>query len=470
MTLNAHDAQTVADFFKATEPFLGGYGHSIFSYVSAKRDECFEICQGQLRLQGAPFTTRIGQFESANIKAGCFALQGAALTVRGVIDGLLSGKLITPHGDLVFPAEKERAHRVYFSPCQDGNESQTRHMQFNIYGRTRGNLMNRPQLHWELRGASTPYDGIHDLCNEFAVGPLSGDNIAVEVLAYNIVAVLPSSVVQQEKAYLGLVLAAGLDKDRSSLGYRILAGNAVPRRGMISGKEMTWKPIQHGAQCGTIEIEVPAGAVIHCFANFCGYAQHHFWVADPNCASNPLRAAHQTFDGNLEVLRELLGKAYVKGQNAREFEVAISRLLWILGFAVNHLGGTAKTTDGPDLIATTPRGDFMVIECTTGLLKADNKLPLLIQRTGNLQRALISSGHTNVKVLPVIVTTKTRDEVRADLDQAQKLGVLVATRETFVELLDRSIMFPNANGLYAEAEEALRKIQTPSLIDPSING
>jgi hypothetical protein len=89
--------------------------------------------------------------------------------------------------------------------------------------------------------------------------------------------------------------------------------------------------------------------------------------------------------------------------------------LWLLGFSVAQLGGTPRTQDAADIIATTPNGHFAVIECTTGLLKADNKLPLLHDRAQAVRRALESSAHNQLRVLPVIVTTKSREEIKPDL-------------------------------------------------------
>jgi hypothetical protein len=48
------------------------------------------------------------------------------------------------------------------------------------------------------------------------------------------------------------------------------------------------------------------------------------------------------------------------------------------------------------------------------------------------------------------------------LDQAYKHGVLVATKEDFPRLIDQTMLFPNSDILYKEAEETLRCLQNPS--------
>jgi hypothetical protein len=113
------------------------------------------------------------------------------------------------------------------------------------------------------------------------------------------------------------------------------------------------------------------------------------------------------------------------------------------------------------LIATTPQGHFLVIECTTGLLKAENKLPNLIDRAEKVRRSLANSGNGHLRVMPVIVTNKTREEIKADLEQAEKLGVLVGTREGFVNLINLTHVAPDPDQLYKQAEDEIRRAQNP---------
>lgn len=168
---------------------------------------------------------------------------------------------------------------------------------------------------------------------------------------------------------------------------------------------------------------------------------------------------YEAFDNQVIILRDFLENSQGKGRDARDLEAGVAWLLWMLGFGVAHLGGTAKTQDAPDLVATTPRGNFAVIECTTGLLKADNKLSRLIERAETLRRRLDASGNRHLHVLPVIITSKDREEVKADLEQAEKLGVVVVTKESLLQALNRTLVFPDAEGIYAEGERAAHEGQ-----------
>lgn len=221
---------------------------------------------------------------------------------------------------------------------------------------------------------------------------------------------------------------------------------------------MKWEPRQHFLY-GSAEIEVPEGAVIHCTATYAGYAQHQGWISDPSTVQNPYRAVYEAFDNQMVTLRDFLEHSQGKGRDARDLEAGVAWLLWMLGFSVAHLGGTAKTQDAPDLIATTPRGNFAVIECTTGLLKADNKLPRVIERAETVRRKLDASGNRHLRVLPIMVTSKDREEVKADLEQAEKLGVVVVTKESLLQALNRTLVLPDAEGIYAEGERTAREGQ-----------
>ena len=55
-----------------------------------------------------------------------------------------------------------------------------------------------------------------------------------------------------------------------------------------------------------------------------------------------------------------------------------------------------------------------------------------------------------------MVTSKTRAEVAPDIEAAEKLGVLVMTREHLDQAINqRTLVFANANQMYLEAEQSV---------------
>ena len=203
---------------------------------------------------------------------------------------------------------------------------------------------------------------------------------------------------------------------------------------------------------------VPNAAVLNCTVSYDGIAQHHLWLADPSRSQNPRRAVHEAFDPRLETIKEIIGKALRKGQEARDLEAAMAWLLGCLVLAWLSLVGRHELRM-PPIWSTTPNGHFAVIECTTGLLKADNKLPLLHDRAQAVRRALETSAHNQLRVLPIIVTTKSREEITPDLEQAERLGILVLSRENLEGMLDLTIRLPTPDQIYDEAVQTVRTAQ-----------
>lgn len=186
---------------------------------------------------------------------------------------------------------------------------------------------------------------------------------------------------------------------------------------------------------------------------------------------------YELADSQLEILNDILTKSQSRGRDARELETGVAWLLWMLGFSVAHLGSTPRTQDAVDLIATTPNGHFAVVECTTGLLKADHKLPRIVERAEIFRRRLVDSGNRHFRVLAVIVTSKPRPEVIADIEQAERLRVLVITREGLEQLLTRTLSPLNADQFFEQGEQDVEaaaakyeaQLQLPSpLLDSSL--
>ena len=132
-------------------------------------------------------------------------------------------------------------------------------------------------------------------------------------------------------------------------------------------------------------------------------------------STEPAARCLRVADKNVELLKKIIAEALRKGDEARDFEAAIAWLFWMLGFSVVQLGHTKRSNQAAaDVILTSPSGNFAVVECTTGLLKADQKLSLLHQRAQSVRRSLDDMQFNHLHVLPVIVTSKPRAEVEPD--------------------------------------------------------
>ena len=317
-------------------------------------------------------------------------------------------------------------------------------------------LFPQPESDWLLKAADAPYDSVQELAVDYGLGGLRSDRALLEVVARTAIEVLAESAVTGTRASVGIWMASSLDRTQAKLGFRVVHQGRVARRDAIRGSDLTWSD-RDLAVVGTGGIDVPAGSVVQCVASYAGEAHHVQWRADPATFLNPRAAILSLVDPSNSLMQAYLHPDVPRrGKVADDFETAIAWLLWALGFSVASFGTHPKTRETFDVIATTPRGDFLVAECTLGLLRAEGKLSRLAARTVNVRESLAASNMKHLRVLPVIITAMTSEQVAADAGPAADLGVLVVTREDLDEVQNELIRFPDADSLF---ERGLRAVQ-----------
>jgi hypothetical protein len=455
MAMLPADRTFVDGFFASIAPFEKGYAHVAFNYVAVRSGDRFVIAHGRVFFNTTAPDVQPIHFQSRNIRAGRYALSELNLDAPAFVEQLIAGKLATPHGDLHFDCADGGRHAASFVPIhQDGLKSQTRYGVLTIMAGPSPTLP-QPDTDWEIKAASRPYEGLHELTNELSLGVTTSPTCVVELVAFNVAAIdAQNSKVSGTSADLRIVLAKGLAPARARLGYRVYAPGTPTTRQVVSGEAMHWTE-DTSFRRGQATVTVPYAAVVNCVVSYDDIAQAHQWLGDPDRVQNPRRAVYETFDPKLETLRAAIVNAPARGQDARQLEPAVAWLVWMLGFSVVHLGGTPRTRDAADLIAASPSGNFAVVECTTGLLKAENKLALLHARTEAVRQSLTASNNTHQRVLPVIVTSRTAAEVKPDIEAAERLGILVVTREGIDRIIDRTLILPDGDQVFAEAEQTV---------------
>jgi hypothetical protein len=71
-------------------------------------------------------------------------------------------------------------------------------------------------------------------------------------------------------------------------------------------------------------------------------------------------------------------------------------------------------------------------------------------------------------VLAIIVTSRSREDIKAEMEQAERLGIHVVTREELVEALTRTLRFPAADELYEQASRAASAAQAKYEAQPAL--
>jgi hypothetical protein len=455
MNLPIHDPDGIKKFFEAIAPIRGGYSQIDFRFVAIKQGDRFCIIRSSL-IFNTGATAVSSHFTSEHIHSGVYPLADLKTTPEKFVEQVLSGKISVPSGDIHFQPPESGDYCISFNPLHPaGLQGQNRFNTVNVLGAKVDLLVRQPLLDWALRASPTPYDNLQELLLDFGLGVLTGNSAVFEITALNVAVVDFGSEVKGEKAVPRVKLAKNLSVDNLAMNYRVLSQGKVISRAHLSGSNFKWNE-EDGLRTGLAEISIPSGAVLSCYVSYAGVVQNFGWLHDPATSQNPRNAIHMGFDPQHNILKELLEK-HGRGQNAREFETGVAWLAWLLGFCPVQLGGTSKTQqDAADLILATPNGNFVVVECTTGLLKAENKLALLVERSERVRTQLTASNFGHLRILTVIVTSKPRNEVKADLDQAEKLGILVLTRENLKLALNQIVLLPRADQLFEEAEQAVQ--------------
>jgi hypothetical protein len=455
--MQPYEKERIENFLSAIEPWIKAYSHIGLSYFAVRKDGEINLLQARLFLNTAPSAIPTSRIETASVLAGHFNFVEIGLNLRDFVDRLVEkGEFDAPFGKVKFPSEKEGEFSASFDPFhQEGIASGNRLTVLTIRGASKWQLIEQTKFDWELKAAQKPFDSLDELLSFLALGGSRDGTANIEIVAYHVAAIDFSSPMRGTEAKPTVFLAKELDTSKCQIGYRVFMHGKVVDRGSIQGRNLSWSE-QDNFLRGEGRLGIPQGAVLHCVASYAGNAQHQGWLADPAHSQNARRVSLEAFDERLEILRDYLLEEQKSRKNARDFEFGVAWLMWMLGFSITQVGGTARTSDAPDILATSPKGNVLVVECTIGLLKAENKLANLIDRTEAVRKRLISSGNAHLKMLPVIVSAKTKDEIKADLEQAQKLGVLVLTKESLLELLQQTIASPDPEAIFTRAWDGVQ--------------
>ena len=455
--MNPHEKEQIEKFFSTIEPWIKAYSHIGLSYFAVRKDGEINLLQARLFLNTAPSAIFQARIETASVLAGHFNFTELGMKLRDFVERLAEvGEIDTPLGKFKFPLEKDKEYSAYFDPFhQEGIASGNRLSVLTITGAAKHLFIEQTKFDWELKAAPKPFDSLDELFSILVLGGKRENSANIEIVAFQAAAINFNSVISGTDAKPSVSLAKPLDVNKCQIGYRVFLHGKVVDRGSIQGGNLTWTE-QEDFLKGEGWVGIPQGAVLHCVASYAGIAQHQYWLADPAHSQNSRRVSLEAFDDQLEILRDYLFEEQKQRKNARDFEFGVAWLMWMLGFSITQVGGTARSSDAPDILATTPQGNVLVVECTTGLLKAENKLANLIGRTEAVRKRLVLSGNGHLKLLPVIVTAKTMEEIKADLEQAQKLGVLVVAQESLHELMQQTIAAPDPEAIYTRAWDGVQ--------------
>lgn len=459
--MNLNEKERIEKFFSTIDPWIKAYSNIGLSYFAVRKDGEINLLQARLFLNIAPSTISPTRIETVSMLAGYFNFTELGMKLRDFVERLVKdGEIDTPLGQFKFPSEKEGEYSANFDPFhQEGIASGSRLSVLKIRGASKYTFIEQTKFDWELKAAPKPFDSLDELLSILALGGGRDDSANIEIVAYRVVEINFNSVISSAEAKPSIFLAKSLKKSKCQIGYRVFLHGNIVDRGSIQGSDLTWTE-RDAYLHGEGWFVIPQGAALHCVASYDGYAHHQGWIADPNNFQNSRRVLLEESHGGLAILRSYLFEEQRRGKDGRDFEFGVAWLMWMLGFSPSQVGGTENTSDAVDMVATTPSGNILIVECTTGLLKSD-KVAKLIERSELIRKRLVSSGNHHLKVQPVIVTSKPKDEVKAYIEEVQNKGIAVVTKENLETALSQTIVLPNSEIIFDGLWQTTQSKQNP---------
>jgi hypothetical protein len=461
--------QACKDFEGLISKWKAAYVWSVHSYVAVKAPEGPRLLFGRILL--VPTHDGVNEtpfhFETEHIIAGRFVKMATPDATAELIARAKVGQMDTDNNTTSLATDIPNSIRAHFAPIyhpliSDG----PRLPSLIVHGPAKHNLLvsagDNKQLDWELKAGEVPFDSLDELLIHCTLPTLMqmGDNSTLEIIARPPAAIRAKSIIKGKKAAIECWMAKALEGGKLRIGYRILQKEQQFIRGSVTGNSIKWRN-EEDLKIGIYRIPLGETLAVQAFLSYDSIALHQWWITDPKKHLNPWQAIHQIFDQDLELLKKMLLKPETDKSPA--FESAVSTLLTLLGFSVVNYGRIPKLQKGPDIIAVTPSGHVGIIECTIGLINANDKLAKLVQRTALIKDKLADVRYGHLQLQPAIVTPLSREEVAADLAAAGEHGIAVVCKQELENALNQVSLPPNADRMFQDTKKLIPASDQTSL-------
>ena len=470
--MEANNDKNIINFTHLLNSWKDTYKTVIVSYLELKTDQGSKLLYGRVIFSSIRPDIENFKFETNHISAVRLIANVDEATVDSYLLKAKIGEIAISDKDKNPTLEKDAHLSTYFIPPLSSEEMRFPSIRFS--GIAKHNLISKTvelrQLDSELKSAHQPFDTLDDLLIFCGLPNLSqmGDSTALDIIAITPAFVRNDSKIDNNKLIIKCLAAKDIDKEKLRIGFRIFKGKQVERKSKI-GTSFRWRK-EKGFIVGTLKMPMKNSSILQTYLSYKDICIYQWWITDPSKLLNPRLGMHEIFEKNLEALKTILTD--VDTEKAPQFEGAVATLLHLLGFSVVNYGRIPKLQRGPDIIAITPQGSIGVVECTVGLLDEKDKLAKLVQRTNLIRSRMKDIGYGHLDIQSAIVTPLSREEIKANLEDAAKHGIAVISKENIEELLKRVNMPLDPEALFKEAKTLVPSINSaspaPTLIDPLI--
>lgn len=399
-------------------------------YIARKVGEEIYLMSASIGLAPLPLTEHLNfSIEANGLYAGQVQLTGEKENILGVLKKAADGEL-EAHGH-VFRLRVEHQYNYYSDSNYKDQWFYDLHLK--ITGDRDQSLpaINVSSVDNALRKCSMPFDGLSDLSRWLGLSDnqLGHDSPSINIRVLTPVDLMLTSC-RLARDRLDVVLNAhpafGLDR----LGLAVLAfpGNGTSSRRQVAA-EIKWKKrANKGRREGVASIPLKdAGSALAMLLIGETTVRRH-WFLDPVKGDNNRLKAVQHFDKDLQRIK----LATLEPTDANRFEMGVAALLFLMGFS----SAVQLETDSPDIVATTPGGKLVLVECTTKIADFNSKLGKLVDRKGALARALQESKNPS-RVEAVLVCALPKEQVAVHSEVMQAHLIILVTKEELTAAFDQ---------------------------------
>lgn len=302
-----------------------------------------------------------------------------------------------------------------------------------------------------LRMQELPFDGLVDLCGWLGLqvpGVGAASQIQLRV-APPCDLIFEASSLRQNRFKLTFHAHPTFDTSRMDVAIRVAPGQGLGTRRQVAD-QVRWRRPRNGLRVGVAEVEAADADSALAMLMIGGTNVRRQWFGDPEKARNSRLLTIQHFDKDLRMVRS----AVFEATESAKFERGVAALLFLLGFTPV----IPLETDSPDIVATTPGGRVVIVECTTRVADFASKVGKLVDRRTSMARALTENRHVN-PVSAALVCRVPREQI-ANQDQALRHGVILITSENLVDAFNRIFVLEDPDALLTEALARLPESST----------
>ena len=279
-----------------------------------------------------------------------------------------------------------------------------------------------------LRMHELPFDGLVDLCGWLglqAPGAGAASQIHLRVLPPCDL-IFQTSSLKENTFRFTLHAHPTFDTSRVDVAIRVAPGQGLAARRQVAD-QVHWRRPRNGLRVGVAEVEVTDADSVLAMLMIGGTNVRRQWFSDPDKARNIRLLTMQHFDKDLRMVRS----AVFDAPDSAKFERGVAALLFLLGFTP----AIPLETDSPDIVAATPGGRVVIVECTTRIADFASKIGKLVDRRTSMARTLTANRHLN-PVSAALVCRIPREQI-ANQELALRHGVILIASEELANAFQR---------------------------------